>query len=260
MEALYHGTRRACDLAECTWGPGETPELKGIIYRDTAVLSGAVMGSTFSPEWFDPGNIQPGDLIYGCESSGVHANGLTRCREIAEYRDPFVRRLLHFLIPKQFPLKELSEGYLAELADGRWYGDALLDPTHIYAPIVTECISRKIRVRYAVNITGHGWRKFMRAPKELGYIITVLPTERPIFAFIQEHTELSDEQMYASYNMGLGFALYVAPEDEARFDAMVAENGFLFRVYKAGHIEAGEKRVVIEPKGIEFKGDSLNIR
>jgi phosphoribosylformylglycinamidine cyclo-ligase len=168
---LIEGWGDACDQAGCIWSGGETPTLKGIIYPEASLLSGSALGINLSD--FDPKRIQDGDAIIILESSGIHANGLTLTREIAT---------------------KLPKGYETLLSDGRMYGEALLDPTHIYCSFLETCIRRGADIHYAVNITGHGWRKFMRAQQSFSYVIEKLPTQLPIFDFIQEHGPVDDEE------------------------------------------------------------------
>ncbi len=113
-----------------------------------------------------------GDMIVLLESSGIHANGLTLARKIAQKwatpDNPFA-------------------GYLKVLPTGRTYGEALLDPTHIYVGFVEDCLNDGIDIHYAVNVTGHGWRKFMRATQPFTYVIDKLPEQHSVLDFIQEH-------------------------------------------------------------------------
>ena len=140
---LVDGWRTACQLARCAWGGGETPTLSGVVEATTVVLAGSAIGMIKPKGRLIRANIQHGDAIVMFESSGIHANGLTLARAIAE-RAP--------------------KGYLTPLGDGRPYGEALLDPTHIYVGAIEDCLNRGVDIHYAVNITGHGWRKLMRAP------------------------------------------------------------------------------------------------
>lgn len=238
---LIEGTRKACELAGCVWGPGETPALNGIIHPDTADLSGAVVG-WISPKHqvCNPAKIRHGDAIVLVESSGIHANGLSLARKIAE---------------------KLPTGYLTCLDDGRRYGEALLDPTLIYADLVDDCLTTGIDIHYGVNITGHGWRKLMRAPQPYAYVIDRLPTQLPIFDFLQRHGPIDDREAYGTLNMGAGFALYVSEADVERMLAIATALGH--RAFQAGYIEAcddAEKKVVIRPKWLEYLGSTLAVR
>ena len=149
-EDLVNGWRKACELARCAWGGGETPTLGGVVEPHAVVLAGSAIGMVKPKERLIRANIQDGDAIVLFESSGIHANGLTLARAIAE-RAP--------------------RGYLTPLRDGRPYGEALLDPTHIYVGVIEDCLTRGIDIHYAVNITGHGWRKLMRAQEPFAYVI-----------------------------------------------------------------------------------------
>ena len=235
---LIAGWKKACDAARCTWGGGETPTLKGVIVPGTVVLSGSAMGLVKPKErLIAAGNIRHGDAIILIESSGIHANGLTMARTIAD---------------------KLPEGYLTKLNDGRTYGETLLDPTHIYVGLVEDCLNAGVKIHYAVNITGHGWRKLMRATQSFTYIIEHLPQQLPIFDFLQKHGPVDDTEAYGNFNMGAGFALYVAETDMWKVLAKASSLGF--HALRAGWIEAGEKKVVIKPKNLEYKADTLGVR
>jgi len=234
---LIDGWKDACDLARCTWGGGETPTLKGVVVPEAVVLSGSAIGIVKPKERLIKGQIQAGDAIVIIESSGIHANGLTLARKIAE---------------------KLPEGYLTQLSDGRSYGETLLDPTHIYVGLVGDCLDRGVDIHYAVNVTGHGWRKLMRSPQAWTYIIETLPKQLPIFDFLQQHGPVNDMEAYGNLNMGAGFALYVSEADTETVLEVARKLGLGALV--AGHIEAGDKKVVIKPKGLEFTAETLAVR
>jgi phosphoribosylformylglycinamidine cyclo-ligase len=234
---LVTGWKNACNLARCTWGGGETPTLKGVVVPEAVVLSGSAIGIVKPKERLIAGPIQHGDAIVIIESSGIHANGLTLARMIADM---------------------LPRGYLTNLSDGRTYGETLLDPTHIYVGLVEDCLDAGVKIHYAVNITGHGWRKFMRATQSFTYLIDTLPTQLPIFDFLQKHGPVDDTEAYGNLNMGAGFALYVAEAQATQVIDVAKKLGL--RAFVAGHIEAGDKKVIIKPKGLEYAGETLAVR
>jgi len=236
---LIDGWKKACDLARCTWGGGETPTLKDIVQPDTVVLSGSAVG-VVKPKGhlINAANIQHGDAIVIINSSGIHANGLTLAREIAG---------------------KLPNGYLTKLGDGRLYGESLLDPTTIYVPLVEDCFNEGVEIHYAVNITGHGWRKLMRATQPFAYIINHIPVPHPVFSFIQEHGPVDDQEAYSNLNMGAGFALYVRESDAQKVLAIAPRLGM--SALRAGTIESSQvKRVVIHPLSLEYLGSTLGVR
>ena len=235
---LISGWRDACALARCAWGGGETPTLSGIVDPHTVVLAGSAVGLVRPKTRLVRANITHGDAIVLCESSGIHANGLTLARAIAE---------------------QVADGYLARLSDGRTYGEALLDPTHIYVGFVEDCLNRGVDLHYAVNVTGHGWRKLMRAAGTFTYVVERVPMPQPVFEFIQTHGKIDDAEAYGNFNMGAGFAFYVPEKDVST--VMEAARPFPFRVFRAGHIEhSATKRLLIEPKSLEFPGETLGVR
>jgi phosphoribosylformylglycinamidine cyclo-ligase len=236
---LVNGWGDACDNARCVWSGGETPTLSGIIVPGTALLSGSAFGVVKRGHRpINQENIQHGDAIVIIESSGIHANGLSLARKIAS---------------------KLPDGYLTKLSDGRTYGEALLDPTHIYVGLVEDCLDQGVDIHYAVNITGHGWRKLMRPTESFGYVIGQLPTQQPIFDFIQQHGPVDDHEAYGNLNMGAGFALYVS---ESQVDKVLEVGKTLgLRAFYAGHIEQSDARHVrIKPKGLAYGSNMLAVR
>jgi phosphoribosylformylglycinamidine cyclo-ligase len=235
---LIDGWLRACSMARCVWGGGETPTLKGIIIPGTVVLSGSAMGVIKPKNQLITDKIRHGDAIIIVESSGIHANGLTLARKIAT---------------------KLRQGYKTKLSDGRSYGEALLDPTVIYVTLVERCLKWGVNIHYAVNVTGHGWRKLMRATRPYSYVIEQLPKQLPIFDFIQKHGPVDDKEAYGNLNMGAGFVLYV-PQSDAESVIHIADT-LGFKAFRGGHIErSNEKKVIIKPKGLEFASDTLAVR
>jgi phosphoribosylformylglycinamidine cyclo-ligase len=110
-----------------------------------------------------------------------------------------------------------------------------------------------------VNITGHGWRKLMRATQPFAYIIDHIPVPHPVFLFIQEHGPVDDREAYANLNMGAGFALYVGEKDVNK--VLAVAHGLGISAWRAGVSESSQdKRVVIRPKGLEYLGSSLGVR
>jgi len=113
-------------------------------------------------------------------------------------------------------------------------------------------------MKYCANITGHGWRKLLRHPSEFTYRIHSVPPVTPVLAFIQKHAQQDDREAYSTFNMGAGFALFVKAEDAQRTVEVARSLGIAAIV--AGQVEAGPKEVVIEPIGVTFGTDDLQLR
>jgi phosphoribosylformylglycinamidine cyclo-ligase len=239
MEDLTEGFKNACNKAGAVWGGGESPTLKGIIANGAADLAGAAVGEIKPKERLTLGDkLQAGDAIFIVESSGIHANGLTLARTIA--------------------LKHIK-GYAAKLSDGKSYGESLLTPTHIYARLIRDLFDAGVDIHYMSNITGHGWRKLMRANKDFSYVIDNVPEPQPVFKFIQEQSGNSDEEMYGNFNMGAGFAIFM-PEKDIELSKKIAKENYGWQSWKVGKVEKGEKQVVIKPKGLVYKAKTLGVR
>jgi phosphoribosylformylglycinamidine cyclo-ligase len=237
-QSLVAGWKRACDLCQVAWGGGETPALAGIVEAGRIDLAASCTGLVNPKHRLSLGEkLGPGDAIVLLASSGIHANGLSLARKLVE---------------------RLPQGYLTPVQPGLTYGDALLAPTTLYSP-VTEALHRAgVSTHYASNITGHGWRKLLRHPKPLRYRVHRLPTVPPVLGFIQRHAQQDDHEAYGTLNMGAGFALFVPAEQAALTVQIAAEHGV--DATWAGTVEAGEKELLIEPLGLRFAADDLQLR
>jgi phosphoribosylformylglycinamidine cyclo-ligase len=152
----------------------------------------------------------------------------------------------------------LPQGYLTPVSEGLSYGEALLAPTLLYSPVTEALYAAGITPHYCANITGHGWRKLLRHPATHTYRIHQVPAVTPVLKFIQQHAQQDDKEAYSTLNMGAGFALFVQAGDAERTVAVAQAQGIAAIV--AGRVEAGPKRLVIEPLGIEFGDDALQLR
>lgn len=236
-EDFIKGWRAACDASGAVWGGGETQSLPGIVTEGALEFAGSGFGMMLDKKDLVQGkNLRDGDAIVLVESSGVHANGISLIREIA---------------------KGLPGGYETKLS-GTTLGTAALVPTHLYAELVAAIQTSGIDIHYLSNITGHGWRKLMRAEVDFSYIMDKAPPVHEIFNFIAEHAGNDETEMYGNYNMGAGYAVYV-PASQAEAVVKIAADCKL-KAWVAGTVEAGPKQVVIKPKNITFTGDSLEVR
>jgi phosphoribosylformylglycinamidine cyclo-ligase len=236
---LAAGFAKGCQLAGAVWGGGETPALPGIVDPQTLVLAGSAVGQIKPKSRRIAGAIQDGDAIILLASSGIHTNGLTLCRALAE---------------------RLPKGYDQPLPDGRPFGQALLDPSVIYANFMNACADAAVQIRYAVHLTGHGWRKLMRAAEPFVYRINNPGTAQPIFSFIAEHAAMDAKQMYATFNMGAGFAVIVRPADAAKCLTLAQSTGHT--AWQGGVVVAQGRAKAVElvPLKIRFEESSLQLR
>ena len=237
-QALVAGWKRACDLCQVAWGGGETPALAGIVEAGRIDLAASCTGLVNPKHRLSLGEkLGPGDAIVLLASSGIHANGLSLARKLVE---------------------RLPQGYLTPVQPGLSYGEALLAPTLLYAPVTEALYRAGIITHYASNITGHGWRKLLRHPKPLRYRVHTLPEVPPVLSFIQHHAQQDDHEAYGTLNMGAGFALFVPAEQAQRTVEIAQASGVSATL--AGVVESGEKELLIEPLGLRFAADDLQLR
>ncbi|MCP5270248.1 MAG: phosphoribosylformylglycinamidine cyclo-ligase [Burkholderiaceae bacterium] len=237
-QALVDGWKHACEVCGVAWGGGETPALAGIVEAGRIDLAASCTGLVNPKTRLTLGDrLAEGDAIVLLASSGIHANGLSLARKLVE---------------------RLPQGYLTPLEDGSTYGEALLAPTVLYSPVTEALAKAGIVPHYAANITGHGWRKLLRHPGTFTYRITEVPPVPPVLRFIQQQAQQDDEEAYGTLNMGAGFALFVAPGEAERTAQLARDCGV--PAWVAGRVEAGPKRLIVEPLGLTWDADALQLR
>ncbi len=236
---LAAGFAEGCLQAQAVWGGGETPTLRGIVDPKTIVLAGSAVGRIAPKSNRITGQVKDGDAIVFLSSSGVHTNGLTLCRKIAD---------------------QLPQGYLTKISDGRSYGEALLDPSVVYVKFVAACQQAKLPLHYAAHITGHGWRKIMRLAEPFVYQITEVRPPPAVFEFITRAGPVDVKEAYATFNMGIGFAAYVDPTDAGRCVGLARAAGYDAWIAGTVRKDGDRKAVEMEPLGLTFDGESLKLR
>lgn len=236
---LADGFAEGCRQAGAVWSGGETQTLKGMITPGTVVLGGSAFGTITPKSNRITGTVRDGDAIIFLASSGVQTNGLTLCRALAD---------------------RLPQGYLTVLPDGRSYGESLLDASVIYVSFVAACQQAGVKLNYAVHMTGHGWRKLMRLEALWVYRIEQVRPPQPVFDLITKTAQLDVREAYGTFNMGVGFAVYVAPQDAPRCLALAKQHGY--DAWRAGVVrqEGRRKAVEIVPLGLTYDADTLHIR
>lgn len=238
MTDLITGWKKACDIAGVSWGGGETTTMKQIVVKDTAEFGGSAVGIIKNKKnLVTDKKLKVGDRIILIKSNGVNANGISLTRAIA---------------------KKLPKGYGTIVSGKLTYGEALLTKSNIYANVIQDLQKANVDIHYISNITGHGIRKIMRGRPKFTYIIEKIFKPQPVFDFIKEHAGLDDYEMYQTYNMGQDYAIFVAQKDVEKTLRIIKKNKFVG--LNAGYVEKGEKQVIIKPKNLVFKGETLDLR
>jgi phosphoribosylformylglycinamidine cyclo-ligase len=234
--SLLEGWRRACADAGCVWGGGESPSLPGMLAEHDIELAGAAVGAVPEGRSAILGErLSPGDEIVLVAASGLHANGASLARLIAG---------------------QLPEGYATELSDIT-LGEALLQPSVMYVPLIAALLEADVELTYISHVTGHGLLKLMRPAKRLTYRIERLPEVPPVLSFLVEHAGLDAHAAYSTFNMGAGYALYCAAGAGERIVEIATRLGL--SAILAGRVEDGPREVLLEPVGVRFTGDQLEL-
>ncbi len=208
---LVQGVAEGCRRAGCALLGGETAEHPGVMPEDQFDLAGFCVGSVARADLLGAHRVRDGDVLIGLASSGLHANGYS-----------LVRRVLLDGRPLDIVVPELD----------RTLADELLEPCAIHTPDVLA-LHRAGLLHAAAHITGGGFVENIprMLPEGLGARIDRGSwLEQPIFGLLQREAGLSDDDLFATFNMGLGMVLAVAPEHA---DAVAAHGPIV------GSVEAG---------------------
>jgi len=238
VASLLEGWRSACADAGCVWGGGESPSLPGLLAEAEIELAGAAVGAVPAGRSAILGErLGPGDEIVLVASSGLHANGASLARLIAG---------------------RLPDGYATRLPDGETFGEALLAPSVMYAPLIAALLEdADVELTYLSHVTGHGLLKLMRPTRELSYRIERLPAVPAVLSFLVEQAGMDAQAAYSTFNMGSGYALYCRAGDGEKIVATAARLGL--DALLAGRVEEGPRQVVLEPVDVRFAGDRLEL-
>lgn len=227
MTDIVSGIAEGCRRAECSLIGGETAEHPDIMPAGDYDIAGFSVGVVDRSRIIDGTDITPGDLLIGLPSSGIHSNGYS-----------LVRKLLFTI--KKYSLDSKPEGLDTPL------GEALLEPTRIYVRTVHDLLDKGHTLKGLVHITGGGFLENIPRvlPSGMGARIeTSSITLPPIFDLIQRDGEIEKEEMYRTFNMGIGMIL-VVPEKEA--DACIKS---LKVNNEKGHVIG----VITDHEGVELK-------
>ena len=184
------GLARGAEISNMTIVGGETASLPEIIRGFD--LAGTAIGIVDKDKVVTGEKIRKGDVLVGVPSSGLHSNGYTLARRI---------------------IAESKYTYFDAMPGGdKSIGEELLTPTRIYPEIVE--LVKSCDVHGLAHITGSGLLKLRRI-SSLGFEITDPLEPQPVFRFLQEQGGVDDEEMYRTFNMGMGF-LIALDESEAK--------------------------------------------
>src|SRR5436309_5673128 len=231
MADIVSGLYKGAELAQVVIPGGEIAQIGEMIRghgkreKYGFDLVGACAGTVAIDRILRGQDTQDGDLIVGLRSTGVHSNGLSLARKV------FFKKL-HWPIDKN----------LSEL--GRTIGEELLEPTRIYVREVLEMLEKNLKIKALAHITSTGFLNLTRADAEVSYVLDSLPEPHSIFRLIQQHGGISDEEMFFTYNMGVGFCVVVAPEDADAVRSVAHAHG-VDSAYIGRTVSDGKKEVRI---------------
>ncbi|MBI2935921.1 MAG: phosphoribosylformylglycinamidine cyclo-ligase [Chloroflexi bacterium] len=226
-EALIQGMAAACRALECALIGGETAEMPGVYHGDDFDLVGFIVGAVERDRVIDGSRIQPGDVILGLPSSGLHTNGYSLVRRVFKIdENPAI-------LKERFP------------TIGRTLGEELLAPHRCYQPVLAPALRH---IKGMAHITGGGLVENVPRvlPKRFAARFAAKSwSTPPIFRLIQERGGIEDREMYRVFNMGIGMVAVVAKDEVAVVQALVPEALVVGEVA----LQRGEQRVIIDRVG-----------
>jgi phosphoribosylformylglycinamidine cyclo-ligase len=196
---LIEGMTQACRVAGCALLGGETAEMPGVYALGDYDLAGFIIGLVEAGRNTDPARIKAGDVLIGLPSSGLHTNGYSLVRKVFE-DVPLSRVFPELGRPLSDVLLEPHTSYLDDLGLLRWKGAA-----HITGGGLIGNVPRTLPDRLGARFDRKAWN---------------VP---PIFELIRKRGRIADDEMYGTFNMGLGMILVVDPGDVPAGSQVVGE-------------------------------------
>lgn len=226
--AVITGIGQGCELAGCALVGGETAEMPGMYQADDYDVAGFSVGIVEQDKIIDGARVKPGDILLGLASSGPHSNGYSLIRKI--------------IADKQHSLSQPFAGSTL--------GEVLLAPTRIYVRAL-QPLAQAGLLKACAHITGGGFVENIPRvlPKQTIAVLNSQAWQMPdIFHWLQQEGQISDHEMYRTFNCGIGMVLCVAPEHQAECIQKLQQAGET--VYVLGQIAADSgtfnERVVIQ--------------
>lgn len=192
---IVKGVASGCIKAGAALIGGETAEMPGLYSEGEYDIAGFCVGIVDRKKIIDGSKVVEGDVLIGIPSSGIHSNGYSLVRKV-------------FFDHKSYNIND----YIDEL--GGTLGEALMVPTRIYPKLILDLIS-KFEIKGMSNITGGGF--YENIPRMFPEGITAdIETKNidvlPIFKFMQKQGNIDIDEMYSTFNMGIGMVLAVSEE------------------------------------------------
>ena len=226
IASIVGGVAEGCVRAGCALIGGETAEHPGLMPEEEYDLAGFAVGVVDKSKVIDNSAMKEGDVMIALASSGVHSNGFSLVRKVFDVDH----------CDLSAPVAELG---------GASLGETLLTPTKIYVKSVLALL-KEVRVKGISHITGGGFYENMprSIPKGLGVKIRKSDVRAlPIFDLIQKTGNISEHDMFNTFNMGVGMGIVVAKEDVDKSLEILKAQGE--DAYVLGVIEQSDDGVVL---------------
>lgn len=207
IAAIVGGVAEGCVRAGCALVGGETAEHPGLMPEEEYDLAGFAVGVVDAEKVIDNTRMKAGDVMLALPSSGVHSNGFS-------------------LVRKVFDVEHCDLAAPVEELGGKSLGEVLLTPTEIYVKPVLALL-KEVEVKGISHITGGGFYENMprSIPKGLGVKIKRADVKvLPIFDLIQKKGNVSEHDMFNTFNMGVGMSIVVAKEDVEKAISVLKAN------------------------------------
>ncbi|MCS7174905.1 phosphoribosylformylglycinamidine cyclo-ligase [Pseudothermotoga sp.] len=223
LQSIIKGIVEGCLQAGCALIGGETAQMPDFYKEGEYDLAGFAVGIVEREKLIDGSRVVENDVILGLASSGMHSNGFSLARKVL---------FEHYTI----------DSYIDELA--KTLGEELLTPTRIYVKSVLKALSPAIHAM--AHITGGGILENIPRvlPNGLEARIDRTSWSVPfIFQLIQRLGDLSDREMFRTFNMGIGFVLIVDRDQADEIAKKLKEEGE--QVWFLGEVKRGERGIVL---------------
>ncbi len=223
LKEIMEGILEGCKMAEVVLAGGETAEMPSFYPDNVYDLAGFCVGVGEKEELYRMENIKEGDILIGIRSNGIHSNGYSLVRKILNENKVHYDRFIEDL--------------------GAKVGEILLEPTLIYIPYIRKLKGKGLKIKASAHVTGGGIKGNLEriVPNHLKAVVEKrnIPPQ-PVFYWLKDLGKVREEEMYKTFNMGVGYILIVEEMERDKILKVLGDKGFFL-----GYIERGSGEILL---------------
>lgn len=228
IEELVAGMAEACQAVKVNLIGGETAEMPGVYLPGEHDVVGCITGVTDKDDIIDGSKIAASDLVLGLASNGLHTNGYSLARKL-------------FFEVGRYKVDSKIPGL------GKTVGETLLEPHTNYTNPIFGLLDKGIEIKGIAHLTGGGFLENIPRILPEGLSVEIKKGAwpvLPVFVVMQKLGKVPEQEMYRTFNMGIGMVLVVSSQNMVVINERMKKFGD-YKLYEIGQVKAGKKEVIL---------------